>query len=578
MYVPESQMGAHEPPPITHSGYLGAEPRDAYAPDPNDGWDMTKTARLPPLPERSGRTSSLASEPPVAPPVRGGGTRLLVEENNLLDTLRTEFEQITVEVKELRLVIQQSTQELNRINQRNVAVFERVQEIDSNLEAYPRETIREAYLAASEAEMKAFMMSEQIDQMRAKLRAYERYEQFLKRTVDILSSLPFPGAAHPAMPQPASLSQPLAPQYVPFAQPLHASTAPPTAPLSTPLSGPLADPTYEPAAETTAEAVPVYEPAAAAESVPLYDPAPKYEPLPEHEAALERDTEPAYEPVRAEYRSELEVATESVPAPTVVEAEPAAEVTVPAAGDYDVSVLHTRRLSPEDALMPARASASGALRQVSTARIVEAEEQVRSRTAAVLQERLMQALVNLSLMAEICRKAVTDGQATAVGELDRLKTMIYATLQEAVRCMLELRPLSGTGVTELAAALERYTTAMAAEHHVPIEFSAPYGDRALPADRALAAFRIAQEAVENAIQHGRPTRIHVTLAFVSDGLILTVEDNGIGFNVDETLVRAANHQFSGLLSMLERAEVLGGMLRIHSTPGQGAQVELRAAL
>jgi signal transduction histidine kinase len=87
-------------------------------------------------------------------------------------------------------------------------------------------------------------------------------------------------------------------------------------------------------------------------------------------------------------------------------------------------------------------------------------------------------------------------------------------------------------------------------------------------------FRIAQEAVNNAIHHGRvTTRIDVTVVYDSDAVALTIKDDGCGFTVgEEAAWRQAGEHF-GLVTMRERAERLGGQLRIVSAPGQGTTVQ-----
>jgi signal transduction histidine kinase len=89
-------------------------------------------------------------------------------------------------------------------------------------------------------------------------------------------------------------------------------------------------------------------------------------------------------------------------------------------------------------------------------------------------------------------------------------------------------------------------------------------------------FRVAQEALANAIQHGRATQVRVTFAQPPEGVVLVVEDNGTGFDVEQALAKAAAHETVGIASMQERAEMLGGWLRIESARGHGTRVELSA--
>ena len=79
---------------------------------------------------------------------------------------------------------------------------------------------------------------------------------------------------------------------------------------------------------------------------------------------------------------------------------------------------------------------------------------------------------------------------------------------------------------------------------------------------------IAQEAVSNAVRHGGPSRVTVTLDYLHDAIRLAVEDDGCGFEPQ----RAVPGHY-GLTGMRERAEHLRGRLTIDSVPGRGTLVE-----
>lgn len=88
-----------------------------------------------------------------------------------------------------------------------------------------------------------------------------------------------------------------------------------------------------------------------------------------------------------------------------------------------------------------------------------------------------------------------------------------------------------------------------------------------------ALYRIAQEALHNALKHARPDRLAVCLAYNTEGLTLTVADNGRGFDP-----QAAYPGHLGLRSMRERAEKASMAFAIASAPGRGTRVQARVAL
>jgi len=88
----------------------------------------------------------------------------------------------------------------------------------------------------------------------------------------------------------------------------------------------------------------------------------------------------------------------------------------------------------------------------------------------------------------------------------------------------------------------------------------------LPHDVTLCFFRIAQEALQNAVKHGHAHHIWMTLTNGPEGLTLTVTDDGVGFDVAGATIGL------GLISMRERLDPLGGSLKVESMPGRGTSI------
>src|SRR5581483_12081923 len=94
----------------------------------------------------------------------------------------------------------------------------------------------------------------------------------------------------------------------------------------------------------------------------------------------------------------------------------------------------------------------------------------------------------------------------------------------------------------------------------------------LSASQRIAVLRIAQEALSNVREHSIATRVELTLRSDSDGLTLSVADNGQGFDVSQTVVAAAKRGRLGIVGMSERVRLLGGVFEIDSTPGKGTTI------
>lgn len=89
----------------------------------------------------------------------------------------------------------------------------------------------------------------------------------------------------------------------------------------------------------------------------------------------------------------------------------------------------------------------------------------------------------------------------------------------------------------------------------------------LPYDLSLCLFRVAQEALANAVKHGKAKQIAVQLAQNASSIRLVVKDDGIGFDASSAF------DGLGLVSMQERMRIVGGTFNLTSSPGQGTTVE-----
>jgi signal transduction histidine kinase len=97
-------------------------------------------------------------------------------------------------------------------------------------------------------------------------------------------------------------------------------------------------------------------------------------------------------------------------------------------------------------------------------------------------------------------------------------------------------------------------------------------DERLPPELELACFRIVQEALTNIVRHAQAEQVHIELRRRGDRVQLVVRDDGVGFNVQTALERAAHGENLGLLGMRERVTLAGGRLDIVSAPGRGSEI------
>jgi len=99
-------------------------------------------------------------------------------------------------------------------------------------------------------------------------------------------------------------------------------------------------------------------------------------------------------------------------------------------------------------------------------------------------------------------------------------------------------------------------------------------EKRLPAEVETALFRIGQEAISNVAWHAKATNALVTLDFRDGNVTLSIEDDGEGFEVTSVSETPDQRRGWGILGMRERAELLGGTLRVSSRKGEGTTVRV----
>jgi signal transduction histidine kinase len=196
----------------------------------------------------------------------------------------------------------------------------------------------------------------------------------------------------------------------------------------------------------------------------------------------------------------------------------------------------------------------------------------RNRLALELHDAVSQKLFSLVLNAEAAATLLDRDPDQARSQMSRLQELARQALDELRSLIFELRPpdLEHDG---LCGALRKHVDVLRRLHPTEIELN---GDLELARDpqRDRELFRIAQEAIQNALRHAHATRVVVRLTGEDGKVALDVEDDGIGFDPDEPELRSRR---LGLTSMEERAQRLGARLEIRSVAGGGTTVHLETA-
>jgi signal transduction histidine kinase len=201
-------------------------------------------------------------------------------------------------------------------------------------------------------------------------------------------------------------------------------------------------------------------------------------------------------------------------------------------------------------------------------RLLAVQEDERRHLSRELHDEFAQLLATVTLHLHAAKRVA--GEA-ACPSLDESIALLQQAGAQVRSLALELRPtMLETG--GLDAALRWLAEQHRQRTGIDTEITGQLGD--VPGDLAIACFRVAQEALTNVARHAHARRVWIETG-QGDGLLrLLIRDDGIGFDVEETLRRAASGSHLGLLGMKERADILGGRLEIHSTPGQGTRISV----
>lgn len=191
----------------------------------------------------------------------------------------------------------------------------------------------------------------------------------------------------------------------------------------------------------------------------------------------------------------------------------------------------------------------------------------RNRLARDLHDAVTQTLFSAGMIAEVLPKIWERNPDEGHRRLEELRQLTRGALSEMRTLLVELRPAALTD-TDLGDLLGHQVNAFIARARIPVEYDRDCSHNP-PVEIKEAFYRIAQEAFNNIARHAEAGCVRVALACAAGRAELTIEDDGIGFDVD-----AHDHEGLGLGIMRERARSVDARLEIHSRPRQGTRLRL----
>lgn len=253
-------------------------------------------------------------------------------------------------------------------------------------------------------------------------------------------------------------------------------------------------------------------------------------------------------------------------------------------GDFDAiereagGIEEIRRLQATLQHMSQRVQAAQATMHNYIGAITHAQEDERRRLARELHDQTSQALVALDHRQQMLKPYLKDDPA-ARDLLAEIRAMIVDTINDLRRIVRALRPIYLEELG-LAPALQMLARDLNADEALAVHFEQHGSTKRLTAEHEMALYRIAQEALNNAWQHGKASDIWLTVVFDAEHVTVSVRDNGRGFIAPRhaTELGAAGQQHFGIMGMYERAALIGAHLHIQSEPGSGTTVTVRVPI
>jgi signal transduction histidine kinase len=210
-------------------------------------------------------------------------------------------------------------------------------------------------------------------------------------------------------------------------------------------------------------------------------------------------------------------------------------------------------------------------------RTVKAQETERQRIARELHDELGQTLTALGMGLRGLSDTITFNQTRAIQLAKHLEGLTSIGIDGLQRLVKGLHPpqLDDLG---LMPAIRWYAGEITNNFDLSVSVKLQGDEPRLSDEVRVVLFRIVQEALNNVIKHACASKASITFESSDQGIDLSIQDNGQGFIVENTLYHDQAHPHWGLLGMMERAALIGATCNIISTPNQGTKVNISLPL
>jgi len=202
--------------------------------------------------------------------------------------------------------------------------------------------------------------------------------------------------------------------------------------------------------------------------------------------------------------------------------------------------------------------------------VLEASSNERRRIGHDLHDGLCQYLSGIAFRAKALEQSLAASGLAQAGEAKELASLLSNAITQSRALARGLDPVD-VETRGLPAALQNLAAETSKLFDIDCSVDTPILPLVLPPQSGLALYRIAQEAIHNALTHGHPQRIHLVLNLQGEELLLRIQDDGRGFEVSQQSSGAG----MGLRVMQYRARSIGATLTIHSERSKGTEISCR---
>jgi signal transduction histidine kinase/HAMP domain-containing protein len=206
-----------------------------------------------------------------------------------------------------------------------------------------------------------------------------------------------------------------------------------------------------------------------------------------------------------------------------------------------------------------------------TGQVIEIEEKERESLSREIHDNIGQLLFALKMGLSRANKKIPNELSGIKDQLTELTYLSSKVISEVRELSHALHPpqIEDLG---LAAALEGLCQDFKSYSDITIRYHFDEIQSPLPSIMNITIYRLFQEGLNNILKHSHATEARLELTSSEGTLQAVIEDNGVGFEIDEFLSHSPNTKTLGLISMRERLALIGGELRISSTPGKGTTI------